>query len=167
MNENDMQKIFIESYEAHSDAIFRYCYFKTSDRELALDLTQETFTKTWHYMSSENEIENIRAFLYRVAGNLVIDYHRKKKPTSLDILKEEGFDLATNEHENQFRTLLGEEIMAGLTKLDGIYKEILTLRFVEDLSIEEIEKITGLSQNNISVRIHRALEKLKEIMNKN
>lgn len=167
MNENDMQKIFIESYEAHSDAIFRYCYFKTSDRELALDLTQETFTKTWHYMSSENEIENIRAFLYRVAGNLVIDYHRKKKPTSLDILQEEGFDLATNEHENQFRTLLGEEIMAGLTKLDGIYKEILTLRFVEDLSIEEIEKITGLSQNNISVRIHRALEKLKEIMNKN
>ncbi len=164
MNDNNMQKIFLESYEAYSDAIFRYCYFKTSDRELALDLTQETFTKTWQYMANGKEIENIRAFLYRVAGNLIIDSHRKKKATSLDAMREDGFDKETDEHENQFNNLIGEEVIKALNELDEDYKEILTLRFIEDLSIEEIEKVTGISTNNISVRIHRALSKLKEGM---
>jgi RNA polymerase sigma-70 factor (ECF subfamily) len=162
--QNEMEKRFLESYEVYNDAIFRYCYFKTSDREKALDLTQDTFTKTWEYMAAGKKIDNIKAFLYRVATNSIVDEYRRKKSESLDELREEGYDPSTDEHEKTLSALEGEEIMKYLKDLDEPYKEILTLRFIHDLSIDEIIEITGESGNTISVRIHRAIDKLKNQM---
>ena len=76
------------------DAIFRHCYFRVFDRERARDLVQETFLKTWEYLTRGHDIENIRAFLYRVATNLIIDDSRRKKEISLEQLSESGFDPA-------------------------------------------------------------------------
>lgn len=156
-----IENSFLASFEAYNDAIFKYCYFKTSDREKALDLTQDTFAKTWEYLASGKEIDNIKAFLYRVATNAVTDSYRKKKSESLDSMQEDGFDPMTDEHEKSFRGLEGEEVMKYLDELDEPYKEILTLRFIHDLSIDEIIEITGESGNTISVRLHRAIGKLK------
>ena len=80
---------FKQAYEDHKDEIFRHCYFHTFDRELAKDLLQETFLKTWEYIVAGNDIENVRAFLYRVATNLVINAAKKKKEQS----KRESFGL--------------------------------------------------------------------------
>ena len=79
---NKIKEIFMQSYEEFSDAIFRYALFQTSNKETALDIAQDTFTKTWQYLQKGEEIENIRAFLYRVARNatsLSITVARKKQ----------------------------------------------------------------------------------------
>lgn len=159
----DMQieNTFLEGFEAYNDAIFRYCFFKTSDREKALDLTQDTFAKTWEYLASGKKIDNMKAFLYRVATNAVTDSYRKKKSESLDSLQEDGFDPSSDDHEKSILNIEGEEVMKYLNDLDEPYKEILTLRYVHDLSIDEIIEITGESGNTISVRLHRAIGKLK------
>ena len=159
-----IEQTFLEAYEAHADAIFRYCYFQTSNREIALDLSQDTFTKTWEYLRGGKEVENLKAFLYKVARNLIIDYRRKKKSTSLDYLVEEGFDYSDTEDillnkEDEFDSLKARD---ALEELSDSYKEILTFRFVDDLSIKEIAEKTGMTENNISVRIHRGLQKLNE-----
>jgi RNA polymerase sigma factor (sigma-70 family) len=109
----------------------------------------------------------MKAFLYRVATNAVTDSYRKKKSESLDSLQEDGFDPSTDEHEKSMAGIEGEEVMKYLEELDEPYKEVLTLRYVHDLSIDEIIEITGESGNTISVRLHRAIGKLKDKFKEN
>jgi DNA-directed RNA polymerase specialized sigma24 family protein len=85
-----IEKMFLDAYQMHSDAIFRFVSFKIDNREKALDITQDTFMKTWMHISKNGEIQNIRAFLYKVAGNLVIDEYRRRgrKDYGTDSLEE-------------------------------------------------------------------------------
>ena len=62
-----LEQVFSEYYDAHSDAIFRFCFFQTGDRNISLDIMQETFTKAWEALTAGTVLENPRAFLYRVA----------------------------------------------------------------------------------------------------
>ena len=82
---------FSAAYESYSDALFRHCYFRLYDREKSKDIVQEAFIKTWEYASKGTEIENTRAFLYKVLNNLIVDEIRRKKALSLEILLEGGF----------------------------------------------------------------------------
>ena len=159
----DLQSKFMQAYDAHHDAIFRYCLFETSNRDVALDLTQDTFIKVWQYLEEGKEIEHIKAFLYRVAGNLVIDYRRKKKSGSLDSMMEEGFDVEHDERESLFNGFDAKKMMGLLQEVGDTYRDVIIMRFIDDLSIKEIADVTGESENNISVRIHRGTEKLRRL----
>jgi RNA polymerase sigma-70 factor (ECF subfamily) len=163
MSAPDLQKKFMQAYDAYNDAIFRYCLFETSNREVALDLTQETFVKVWQYMEDGKEIEHVKAFLYRVAGNLVIDYRRKKKATSLDDMMEEGFDVEHDETDSLMDRFDAKQLMSLLNQVGDTYRDVIIMRFIDDLTIKEISKVTGESENNISVRIHRGTEKLRRL----
>ena len=89
-----IEQKFLKAYDEYSDAIFRHCYFRVSDREKAKDLTQDTFTKTWEYVLKNGEVTDLRAFLYKVANNLIIDTYRKKKEDSLDdMMENSSFDI--------------------------------------------------------------------------
>ena len=68
---------FIKAYDDFNDDIFRFVYLKTRNRDTALDLTQETFTKAWEYVDDGKEVGHMRGFLYQIARNLVIDHYRK------------------------------------------------------------------------------------------
>ena len=88
---HDIAYAFEKTYTDESDAIFRFCLVRVSNREQALDLTQETFLRLWQSLSQDKEIANARAFLFTVAHNLVIDWYRKKKSVSLDsMMYQEG-----------------------------------------------------------------------------
>ncbi len=163
MNANDPTEEFLKGYELYNDAIFRYCYFQTSNREVALDLTQDTFTKVWEYIAGGKIVENLRAFLYRVAGNLIIDWRRKKKASSLDAMIEDGYDKEISGRREIEESIDSKEVLAIVGALDEKYRDVLVMRYVEDLSIKEIAAATGASENNISVRLHRALEKARSI----
>lgn len=158
------EKPFLEAYETWGDAIFRYCLFQTSRRDVALDLTQDTFMKAWEYVETGKTVDNMRAFLYRIAGNLVIDYRRKKKSDSLDSMMESGFDVGFDERGQIERLLDGKQVLALVNTIPEIYRDVLIMRYVDDLSVKEIAEITGETENNISVRIHRGLDKMKDIL---
>ena len=163
MKDNSLEMKLLRAYDAHADAIFRHCYFKTSERELAQDLTQDVFLKAWSYMQQERPILNTRAFLYRLADNLVIDWYRKRKSQSLDVLLETGFEPAgaDSKIEDQAEISLA---LAKLRELGADDQKLITWRFVEDLSPREIAEILDESENVVSVRIHRALKKLKSLL---
>ncbi len=155
---------FIKSYEEFADAIFRHCFFRVSNRETALDLTQETFTKTWDYIFSGKEVDDIRSFLYKVAGNLIIDHYRKKKSTSLDFLQEGGFDLRDDTHEKIQDFSEGQEILRAVEKLDDNHRTVIVMRFVEGFTPKEIASILEVTENVVSVRINRGLKKVRVIL---
>ncbi len=167
LDSEKIKKEFIESYDKYSDAIFRYCLGQTSDREKALDLAQETFTRAWQYLAGGKQIEQMRPFLYKTATNAIIDDRRKKKTVSLDAMMEEGFDAASGENEQEQKeiTFDSEQAIKLLQNLDEKYKDVLMLRYVDEMSIKEISEITNESENNISVRIHRGLDKLEKLIN--
>lgn len=160
-------KIFEKIYEKEADAIFRFCLTKVSDREQALDITQETFLRLWQSLAEEREILNDRAFLFTVARRLVIDWYRKKKSVSLDDIFY-GQEEQTYEISDEMTTghlLLGVEGRYLLDKIDeitSVNREAVYLRFIEDLSPSEIGEILGISTNNASVRINRGLMELRE-----
>lgn len=159
------EKTFISAYDSYADAIYRYCYFKVYDRERARELMQETFFKAWEYLQKGKEIENLRAFLYRTAHNLCVNEVLKNKPLSLDEMRENiGYD--PEDHKQVSPEREGEAALM-MTKLAGLAdneREVLQLRYVEGLPVKDIADALGEAPNTISVRIHRALARLKEEM---
>lgn len=161
---NAPKDIFTEAYHSHADSLFRHALFKVSDRELAKDLVQETFTKTWAYIAKSGTVESLKPFLFRTLNNLIIDEYRKRKNSSLDELMDEGFDIGVDNSESLFDTLDGERALALLRKLPQEYQDVIYMRYVEGLSPQEISEILGESKNTLSVRIHRGLKKLEQLL---
>jgi RNA polymerase sigma-70 factor (ECF subfamily) len=157
---------FIKLYDEMADQLFRHCFYKVSNRELALDLVQETFTRTWQYISAGKEIGNIKGFVFKVANNLIIDEYRKKKMVSLETLQEQsGFDAPTQEHKKTILHIEVETIIGHVNKLDPKYRDVILMRYVNDYSPKEIAHLLGQSENAVSVRINRGLKKIQEMLN--
>lgn len=162
--DKDFQNQFLETYKQNADAIFRYCLMRVSDRELARDISQDTFMKVWQYAGKGEKIANLKAFLFTTAKNLIIDQYRKKKATSLDNLMEQGFDVGTEIDGNMIDKLDGERALQLLGSIPEKYRDAIYMQYVEGLSVKEIAEISGETENNISVRIHRGLQKLRSIL---
>ncbi len=170
MSNQALEKTFLEAYGNHNDAIFRFILFKIDNRERALDIVQETFMKTWLHMTSKGKIENTRAFLYTVAGNLIIDEYRRRErkdyhTDSLDTLNEAGFEPSVSEDEVEkiMDKLDGEQAMTMIKELPPLYSSVLYMKYSEEMSIPEMAKSLDVSENVVSVRINRAMKKLKEM----
>src|SRR3989344_1472563 len=161
----EIMEAFTKAYDELSDSIFRHCWFRIGDRERAKDLMQEAFTKSWQYISRGEKVDNLKAFLYRVANNLIIDEYRKKKELSLDNLMVEGFEPGFDDRRKNEQEIDARFILGVVNRLDEKYREAVLMRYIDDLSPKEIAEVTGESENNISVRIHRGLSQLKEILN--
>ena|SRR3989344_605494 len=169
----DLRQRFSDAYERYSDELFRHCSLRLSDRERALELTQECFLKTWQYIERGEKVEEFRPFLYRTLRNLIIDEYRRKKPRSLEAMLEgsEETNVETlmpqdesNTLESAIERFEGSRALAALQELPDLYREVLVLRFVESLSPKEIAEIVDESENAVSVRIHRGLKKLRALL---
>ena len=163
---------FLAAYEEYSDALFRHAHLRINDRERAIDVVHDTFTKVWSYIRAGHEIEQFRPFLYKVLNNLIVDTYRKKHDSSLDALFEkEGVDEGTFEElsestvESLAATLDGKRAFALVDTLRDEYREVIILRFVDGLGPKEIAELIEESENVISVRLHRGLMQLRKRIN--
>ncbi len=169
IKKQDIHDHFISVYNEYNQPIFRYLAVKIFDREIAKDLLQDVFMRYWTHIDAGGQVEKIKPFLYRIAHNLMVDQIRRKKPVfSLDSILEEGVDFSEGDnpvksHENK---KFAESIIPRLDELEDDYKQILIMRYVDDLSIAEIADILDIQENTISVRLHRAHTKLKNIIKK-
>jgi RNA polymerase sigma-70 factor (ECF subfamily) len=165
----DHETRFLKAFDEYSDALFRHATLRISNRERAIDLVHDTFTKVWSYLRDGYEIESFRPFLYKVLNNLIIDEYRKKKEASLDALFEvEGIDegsfeeLSESTVETLAATIDGRKAFTLLEELPDQYREVIILRFVDQLGPREISELIEESENVISVRIHRGLKLLRQ-----
>lgn len=164
----NIHRQFEEAYDAYADAIFRHCYFRVRDRERAKELTQDTFMRTWGYLAEGNVIENIRAFLYKTASNLIInEVLRRKEHDSLESLREEsGYEPSSEEEDTLGDSVLYDHLFLALENLPEQYKLVLVHRYIDGLAIKEIAQILKETDNTISVRLHRAKIELKKHLEK-
>ncbi len=154
---------FLKAYDELSDALFRHCYYRCYDRERAKELMQECYVRAWEYVVEGKDIKNLKAFLYRVANNLVIDESRKKKESSLETLMEGGFEPADARDKTVVNAEAGQ--MIGLLgRIDEKYREIVSMRYLDDMTPKEIAVVVGESENVVSVRLHRGIRQLRDLM---
>lgn len=138
-----------------------HAFFKTNSRETGEDLVQTTFMKTWKYLVMGGKIDIMKAFLYHILNNLIVDEYRKHKTTSLDIMVENGFEPGDDSSEHMFKYLDGKVAVQLIQRLPETYRKVITMRYVQDLTLKEMSLITGKTRNTVAVQVHRGLEKLK------
>ena len=145
--------------EEQYDKIYRYCYFKMYDDQIAQDITQETFLRFYKQglnLGSDKELP----YLYTIAKNLCIDHFRRRTVESLEEITEEVIDDPT------------EDLISNLTlrmtisKLPEDEQELIFLRYVNEVSITTICKITGLSRFAVYRKLSKSLKWLKEELSK-
>ncbi|MEY2665018.1 MAG: hypothetical protein RLZZ480_123 [Candidatus Parcubacteria bacterium] len=165
----DHEARFLKAFEEYNDALFRHAFLRVSSREKAIDLVHDTFTKVWTYLRGGYEIETFRPFLYKVLNNLIIDEYRRRKESSLDALLElDGVDegsfdeLSESTVEALAATIDGKKAFLLLEELPDQYREVILLRFVDQLGPREISELIEETENVVSVRIHRGLKMLRQ-----
>ena len=171
--QEDHEERFLKAFDEYSDALFRHAFLRLSDRERAIDVVHVTFTKVWTYVRRGHHIDQFRPFLYKVLNNLIIDEYRKRKETSLDALlavdgvDEGSFDeLSESSVESLAATLDGKKAFELVQELPDTYREVVLLRFVDQLGPKEIATLIEESENVVSVRLHRGLKLLRQCMEK-
>ncbi len=160
------REAFSKLYNEYYKKIYRYCVINIFRTELAQDICQETFIKAWkslHSFSLEKG-GTFQAYLFKIARNLIIDLSRKKKEFSLASY----VDIETYEHfeEKLDRENDIEKVKIALAKLEEKDRQIIILRYFEDLQHNEVAKIIGIKEGALRVRTIRVLQKLKHIIEK-
>lgn len=148
---------FGDLYEFYLDEIQRYIYYSVGDRHEAEDLTETVFLKAWEALPRfETSRVNLRAWLYRIAHNTVVDHYRTRKPTA-DALAEQMHDgKPSPEHIVQMRDR-SDQLVKAIGGLDDRMKQVIICRFVNDLSHAETAEVIGVQEGHVRVLQHRAL----------
>ena len=143
--------------EVQYDKIYRYCYFKLNNREVAEDITQETFLR---YLKNYNCITTASALkcLYTIARNLCIDEYRKPKFETID---ESILDSASEDN-----LLMNITVKMVLSKLTDEEKELLLLRYVNEVPISVLAEIYGISRFAIYRKLTAATNKFRDELQK-
>ncbi len=161
--QKNLQKIMTDAYQHHEKELIKRAYFKLSNYELGKDLVQQTFMKAWLYLIRGGKIEKMGAFLYHILNNLIIDEYRKSKAVSLDALMEKGFEPSLVDSKKIFNVIDGKAALHLIERIPEMYRRVLQMKYLQDLSLQEISESTGLSKNTIAVQLHRGLEKIKNL----
>lgn len=158
---------FATAYDLYADAIFRHCCYRCFDRERARELMQETFIKTWDYLVSGKDIDNVQAFLYRTANNVLIDEARRAKKRSIvsfEDMVENGFDVAGDDGKDFGRVFDTKAVAEILQKLEEPYRTAIIMRHIDELSPKEIANLLDETANVISVRLNRGMKMLRSLI---
>ena len=167
---NKDAEAFISVYDNYVNDLYRFIYFKIGKDEEAKDLTSMVFTKAWNHIQNNSltDSKTLRALIYKIARNAIIDHYRQgsAKIESLDNYEspppivDEKIDIEKDLDDK----LELERLISYVLELKEEYREVIVLRFISELELDEISSVTGKSKGNIRVILHRALNSLKSMM---
>jgi RNA polymerase sigma-70 factor (ECF subfamily) len=155
---------FGELYELCFDKIYRFVFYRVGHKEIAEDITEEVFVKAFESLKSLNQTASFEAWLYQIARNRVIDYYRSKNLLT---------NLEDVEHSLEYDTNLidvvnlktEQKIFVKLLKeLPTEQQIVIKLKFLEDLTNQEISELLHKPEGTIRVIQHRAIAKLKQLI---
>jgi len=155
--------------ETYQHRLMRYLMFLTGKREVAEDLFQEVWIRVLRRGAQYNGKARFDTWIFTIARNLVIDLSRKRTMASLDEMRDGGEDERPFEivqegpsplEQFQYREDAAELATVMLT-LEPSYREVLTLRFHEEMSLEEIATVTRAPLSTVKSRLYRGLASLK------
>ena len=153
---------FGQIYNLFYRRIFRYCKFNCAEE--AQDICQETFLRAYKSLGkfSEKRGGSFQAYLFAIARNIIIDYRRKKKDVLLKEYQDIGEEDDLDERIDKKRE--NQKLKEAIAKLAETDRQIVVLRYFEEMTTYEVAKAVGMREGALRVRLHRTLKKLKEII---
>jgi len=164
---SDLKETFSQIYDQWIEKIFRFVFLKVNSEEVAQDLTSETFTRCWECFKNGDKIDNPSAFLYQIARNLVVDFYRQKGKTQ--IVSVENTPIADPNNDFAKDAMLKSDINTIRLVLAGLkddYQNVIVWHYLDDIPIQEVAKMMDRTEDATRVLLHRALESLKNKVNK-
>lgn len=138
-------------------AIYQYCFLHLCDRDLAEDMAQETFTRFFEALQTYTDYGKLKNYLYRIAGNIIKNYYKKKKELLVEEMSEiPGSDMRDAE--------IRMDIEQAIDRLPKELKEITILFFFQDLKQKDIAKLLDINLSLVKYRISRAKKLLSEYL---
>ncbi len=138
-------------------AIYQYCFLYLRDRDLAEDMTQETFTRYFEALQTYTDYGKLKNYLYRIAGNIIKNYYKKKKELPMEEMSDiPGSDMRDEE--------IRMDIEQAIDRLPKELKEITILFFFQDLKQKDIARLLDINLSLVKYRISRAKKLLSEYL---
>ena len=157
---------FAKLYDFFIDPIYRYVFFKVK-KDDALDLTENIFLKIWENLKSYRRSGGRATFsswVYRIAHNVVVDHYRMEKEYAV-LDANTADDKRHNDPVHLTEQKLGRDVLkSAVSKLKKAYRQIILLKYVNELENHEIARIIGKSEGSVRILKFRALRALKEIL---
>lgn len=167
---NGQNQAFTALYNRYFDAIYRYVFFRVADQGEAEDLTQRIFLNLLEaIINQQAAINELKPYLFRSAHNMVVDHYRQKRPNSgnqLSISTDEAESVRLADPLPEEQVITRQEhirIVRALATMDPASQQIITCRFINNLSSRETAQIMGVSEGHLRVLQYRALKKLREL----
>jgi len=160
----NLKKKYSKIYDQYIAKIYRFIFIKVNSQEIAEDLASETFLRGWERLKElDGKIDNLPAFLYQIARNLVVDHYREKNNTNL--VSADSSQIADPRNDLGEKVAFDSDlriILATMTGLSDDYREVINLHYLDDLSIKETAQILNRPEGTVRVMLHRALKELRE-----
>ena len=161
----NIQKKFAYIYDRYVKKVYLFVYLKVSSQEIAEDITSRVFTQSWNKFKEVKQLENARAYIYRIARNEVVNYYREK--SKLKIVSTESIEVSGPkpeiEKETQAKSDI-EEIKKAVSLLKDDYQNIVIWHYLDNLPVKEIAGILDKPQGTVRVMLHRALKEVKDTL---
>ncbi len=158
------EALFKEIFQANSKKIYHLCFGYTGDDETANDLMQETFMKVWQNLDKFRNQALISTWIYRIAVNTCLSHLRIQKRLPKDELTDTI--IATKGEEISEKNEQVSSLYKCIAQLDENERIIITM-VLDEVTYPEIAAVSGISEGNLRVKIHRIKQKLTELYNRN
>jgi RNA polymerase sigma-70 factor, ECF subfamily len=152
-----------EAFERYNDPLFRYAYRLLGDADQAEECVAETFSRLLHTVTNGGKVDNLRAYLYRVAHNWAVDTYRRREPVQPLHVDLPG-DPESSPSAVAARNSEQEQVREALSHLTSEQRQVVVLRFIENWSHEEIATVVGKTVEATRALQHRALLALRELL---
>ncbi len=153
---------FVLLYDAYVEKIYNFLFFRTMHRELAEDLTSQTFIKALEKIHTfDGSRGTFQSWIYQIARNLLIDEYRKRKPVE-NIDAYENLQSNTDLEAETQAQLDKETLQKILAELPDESQELVTMRLWDELSYVEIAAITGKTEGSLKMQFSRIINKLQQ-----
>jgi RNA polymerase sigma factor (sigma-70 family) len=157
------EALFKEIFKSNSKKIYHLCYGYTGDDEAANDLMQETFMKVWQNLDKFRNQALISTWIYRIAVNTCLSWLRVEKRQAKDELTDRIIETTSEEISNKSEQVA--LLYKCISKLEETERIIISM-VLDEIPYPEIAEISGVSEGNLRVKIHRIKHKLTEIYNR-
>ncbi len=168
LEDTSLRRIVLDLYDRDHLGLRRYVAFLGTDPETGKEVVQESFLRVHQHLLSGGDRSNLRAWLYRVAHNLVRNVQTSAKTSRTEYLPDlsaanEVRDVAMSAEDEMLATERNRRFRAALEELSPVQRDCLALR-TRGLKYREIGEVLNLSVSTVGEHVQRGLEKLKELI---
>jgi len=152
-------------YDRYVNQIYRFVLLRVNVKEIAEDVVSDIFLKGWEaFTRADGNIENPRAFLYKIAKNCVVDYYREKGKTVTVSAEEHAYALADPKANIEQKAAMASDMEAvrdAIASLNDDCQNAVIWRYLDEMPIKEIAGLLDRSEEATRVLIHRAMKALR------